>query len=63
MSQRQATAVEDRERTSVKNARYLMKYTGSLDRDGFEAKCREQPWWYHSYCFDNGFEVRGENPD
>ncbi|MBI1358011.1 MAG: methyltransferase domain-containing protein [Acidobacteria bacterium] len=37
-----------------------LRYTGELDREGFEAKAAELDWWYHSYYFENGFEVRGD---
>jgi SAM-dependent methyltransferase len=39
---------------------HLLRYTGSVDSSEFQARCREIPWWYHSYYFDNGFAVRGD---
>ncbi len=40
--------------------RQLLRYSSSLSAGEFEARCREIPWWYHSYYFDNGFRVRGD---
>ncbi len=40
--------------------RQLLRYSSSLSAGEFEARCREIPWWYHSYYFDNGFCVRGD---
>lgn len=37
-----------------------LRYTGSLTRDEFDARCSEDDFWYHSYYFDNGFEIRGD---
>ncbi|HEV2310600.1 MAG TPA: methyltransferase domain-containing protein [Acidimicrobiia bacterium] len=37
-----------------------MHYSSDLSREEFERRCRRQPFWYHSYYFDNGFEVRGD---
>lgn len=39
---------------------HRLAYTGALDRFEFEQACKAVPWWYHSYYFDNGFEVRGD---
>jgi SAM-dependent methyltransferase len=38
----------------------LLRYSSSVSAEEFEARCREIPWWYHSYYFDNGFSVRGD---
>lgn len=40
--------------------RTLLRYTGSLGRLDFEARCRENDYWYHSYYFDNGFIQQGD---
>jgi tRNA (mo5U34)-methyltransferase len=40
--------------------RHLLRYTGSLDRAAFDERCATLRWWYHSYYFDNGFEIRGD---
>ena len=40
--------------------RHRLAYTGTLERAEFDKACQEVPWWYHSYYFDNGFEVRGD---
>jgi len=45
---------------SVTLKRHLLRYSSSLTGDQFEERCREIPWWYHSYYFDNGFSVRGD---
>jgi tRNA (mo5U34)-methyltransferase len=37
-----------------------LHFTGTIDQDEFDSRCRELPWWYHSYYFDNGFVVRGD---
>jgi len=39
---------------------HRLAYTSTLDRADFAAKCAQVPWWYHSYYFDNGVEVRGD---
>ena len=39
---------------------YRLKFTGSLTKDEFEERCAAQKWWYHSYYFDNGYQVRGD---
>jgi tRNA (mo5U34)-methyltransferase len=39
---------------------HRLAYTSSLERAEFEAECATVPWWYHSYYFDNGVEVRGD---
>jgi SAM-dependent methyltransferase len=40
--------------------RHLLRFTGNLSAEEFQARCGELPWWYHSYYFDNGFSVRGD---
>jgi SAM-dependent methyltransferase len=40
--------------------RHRLKFTGSAGPDEFKSKCSQLDWWYHSYYFDNGFEVKGD---
>ena len=40
--------------------RKLLRFTGEIDEQEFEARCGDLPWWYHSFYFDNGFSVRGD---
>jgi SAM-dependent methyltransferase len=42
------------------NDRPLLRFTGTCDREVFEARCRQHAYWYHSYYFDNGFSQRGD---
>jgi len=51
---------QGRNEPTVALTRHLLRYSGSMGADEFEARCREIPWWYHSYYFDNGFSVRGD---
>ncbi|MFN7971493.1 MAG: methyltransferase domain-containing protein [Acidobacteriota bacterium] len=37
-----------------------LTFTGSCTREEFDASVAEQPWWYHSYYFSNGYQVRGD---
>lgn len=37
-----------------------LSYTGTLTADEFDARCAQDDFWYHSYYFDNGFEIRGD---
>lgn len=39
---------------------YELHFTGNLSEAEFNNRCQRQPWWYHSYYFDNGFSVRGD---
>jgi len=39
---------------------HRLKFTGNLSSDEFNSRCRQNPRWYHSYYFDNGYEIRGE---
>ena len=37
-----------------------LTFTGDCDHDTFRSACAEHPGeWYHSFYFDNGYEVRG----
>src|SRR5262245_28745320 len=48
-------------RASDPNRRHhLLQYTSTIGREEFEARCRQQDFWYHSYYFDNGFAQRGD---
>ncbi len=40
--------------------RHQLHFSGTIGVEEFDARCRENPWWYHSYYFDNGFSVRGD---
>jgi SAM-dependent methyltransferase len=40
--------------------RHLLRFTGKVEPEEFHARCRELPWWYHSFYFDNGLNVRGD---
>jgi len=46
--------------TEVPSNRHRLRFTGTVDHLGFVEACSRQPWWYHSYYFDNEFEVRGD---
>jgi tRNA (mo5U34)-methyltransferase len=37
-----------------------LRFTGKVEPEEFHARCRELPWWYHSFYFDNGLNVRGD---
>lgn len=39
---------------------FRLKYTGACEQSEFIQRCAEHDFWYHSYYFDNGFEVRGD---
>ena len=39
---------------------FRLKYTGACEQSEFNQRCAEHDFWYHSYFFDNGFEVRGD---
>ncbi len=39
---------------------HRLRFTGTCDESEFTSRCRELPWWYHSYYFDNGFTQRGD---
>lgn len=39
---------------------HRLKYTGTLDKKSFESACAEHKFWYHSFYFDNGFQVQGD---
>lgn len=64
------TATEPPEQTSIEPPsygeelkvpeRHLLHFTGDIQAEDFNARCRELPWWYHSFYFDNGLSVRGD---
>ncbi len=39
---------------------FRLRYTSALTPDEFEARRKEHDFWYHSYYFDNGYEIRGD---
>src|SRR5208337_3535752 len=39
---------------------WKLKFTGDCSQAEFQRRCREQPYWYHSFYFENGFAQRGE---
>ena len=39
---------------------YRLRWTGNCDRQAFDEAVAQHDFWYHSYYFDNGFEVRGD---
>lgn len=39
---------------------FNLKYTGTYDQSEFEQRCAEHDFWYHSFYFDNGFQIRGD---
>jgi SAM-dependent methyltransferase len=39
---------------------YKLNFTGDCDEAFFKSACAKQEFWYHSYYFDNGFEVVGD---
>ncbi len=51
---------QDRNEPRVVQKRYLLAYSSTVSAEEFEVRCREMPWWYHSYYFDNGLSVRGD---
>ena len=51
---------QSRQEPTVALRRHLLRYSSSVTAEEFEEKCREIPWWYHSYYFDNGLSVRGD---
>lgn len=38
---------------------HRLRFTGKADEARFDAAVSRNPWWYHTFLFDNGFEVRG----
>ena len=42
------------------NPTYLLPYSGDLSQLEFDELCLAQKRWYHSYYFDNGFQIRGD---
>jgi SAM-dependent methyltransferase len=39
---------------------HRLHYSGTLSETEFYARCETVRPWYHSYYFDNGFEIRGD---
>lgn len=39
---------------------YRLRFTGDCDEATFKSACAKQDFWYHSFYFDNGYEVRGD---
>lgn len=39
---------------------HKLRYTSDIGEQEFNRRCSRQDWWYHSYYFDNGFQVRGD---
>lgn len=37
-----------------------LRFTGTCDREAFDTACSRHDWWYHTFRFDNGYEVRGD---
>jgi SAM-dependent methyltransferase len=48
----------EKQRTPART--YRLRFTGTCDEAEFRARYAEQPYWYHSFYFDNGFAWRGE---
>lgn len=40
--------------------RYRLRFTGNTTQAEFARRCAEVEHWYHSFYFDNGYEVRGD---
>ncbi len=40
--------------------RHRLHFSGGMGPQEFDSRCRENPWWTHSFYFDNGFHVRGD---
>ena len=39
---------------------YKLRYAGDQDQAAFKEACNKHDFWYHSFYFDNGFEVLGD---
>ena len=39
---------------------YRLSFTGNITEEEFNQKCGRHEHWYHSYYFDNGYQVRGD---
>lgn len=39
---------------------HRLRFTGSMSEAELQQKCAEVNWWYHSFYFDNGYEIRGD---
>ena len=39
---------------------HRLRYTSNLGEAEFHERCCRQKVWYHSFYFDNGFEIRGD---
>ncbi len=44
----------------MENSTHRLRFTGDLTKQEFEERCKAQSFWYHSYYFDNGYEIRGD---
>ena len=44
----------------MNNPTQRLRFSGDLSREEFEQRCSAQKLWYHSYYFDNGYEIRGD---
>jgi SAM-dependent methyltransferase len=40
--------------------RHRLHFLAEMVAQEFDSRCRENPWWSHSFYFDNGFYVRGD---
>ncbi len=50
--------IESEVRPSV--PRHRLRFSATMGPEEFASRCGGNPWWYHSYYFDNGFTVRGD---
>lgn len=41
-------------------APYRLPFPSAISREEFQSATKQLEWWYHSYYFDNGFEVQGD---
>jgi SAM-dependent methyltransferase len=39
---------------------HRLRFTGELTVEQFGEQCKQEKTWYHSYYFDNGYQVRGD---
>jgi len=39
---------------------HRLRFTRDATEQEFLERCRQQNYWYHSYYFDNGYEVKGD---
>jgi SAM-dependent methyltransferase len=45
---------------TARKSTYRLKFTGNCSWTEFQERCKENPWWYHSFYFDNGFVQHGD---